>query len=252
MLSPRFFAAPFLLWQRDRLLFLSEMTASDSQYKCCCNTHVHNAIIAIAIVGWLSGGGALVFIIISFLWPFLPLPMLAGLGNLLLLLGRCTKTACLYWCYFVTQALMIIGNLLWCVFLFIWGTQIYRGEWTYEDSHGIERKFSEGWGTYFYILGGVGILFLFLNIYFFYIAVKAYKYLTQVLSEHHHTRDAVMIQQNQSSFSPSYPQVQQGGAYPGQGFQVPPGGFTGYPPVHSDSRHEFKPPVGGQQVYPNV
>ncbi|CAD5222937.1 unnamed protein product [Bursaphelenchus okinawaensis] len=154
------------------------MTASDSQYKCCCNTHVHNAIIAIAIVGWLSGGGALIFIIISFLWPFLPLPMLAGLGNLLLLLG------------------------------------------------GVPRR----------------LVF----------TVKAYKYLTQVLSEHYHPRDAVMIQQNQAGFSPSYSQVQQGGAYPGQGFQVPPGGFTGYPPVHSDSRHEFKPPVGGQQIYPNV
>ncbi|CAD5232860.1 unnamed protein product [Bursaphelenchus xylophilus] len=160
-------------------LFKCRGRMASSEYRCCCNSHVHNAVIATAIISLLGGGVAIVFVIASFLWMFLPLPVLASFGNLSLLLGRCTKTACLYWIYFITQVLYIAGVGLWCLYLFIWGNAIVEGEYDkYYDNPHVKK----GFGTYLTVLGCLGVVYFFFNIYFFHIAVKSYKYLTRVLS----------------------------------------------------------------------
>ncbi|CAD5222983.1 unnamed protein product [Bursaphelenchus okinawaensis] len=161
-----------------------------SEYKFCCNSHVHNAVISTAIISLFGGGFALFFIIISLLWMFLPLPILAAFGNLSLLLGRCTRTACLYWVYFITQVLYIIGGGIWCFFLFVWGDAIIhdRLEEYFDETH----KFKKGLGVYFTVLASCGLLYFLMNIYFLHIAIKSYKYLTRVLSIRDHHVDTVV------------------------------------------------------------
>ncbi|CAD5232863.1 unnamed protein product [Bursaphelenchus xylophilus] len=213
-------------------------------YKCCCNTHVHSAILAIAIIGWLLGVGALIVIIVSFAIFFVPIPLLAGVGNLMLLIGRCTNTACLYWFFFVTQTLLIADSIWFCVELYRMAKQTMAGE--YYSLFGWTLLFVEEMGGFFIVFVCFGVLYVLLNTYFTYIAYKAYRYTVNVLNTHVHHVDAVMVSTHQTAYPPAsanpgfapYPQAAPAHSFsspagvPGRGFQVPP---SVYPEIKSDN-----------------
>ncbi|CAD5232862.1 unnamed protein product [Bursaphelenchus xylophilus] len=167
------------------------------------------------------------------------------------------------------HVLLIAANIWWCVELFTLGNQVMNGK--YYTFFGETYKYDKGWGIYFIVLGCIGVLYILLNIYFTYIAFKAYRYMVNVLNTHAHHIDAVMVSTHQTayppasvnpgfapypqtapveSFSPSYPQpYPPGQAYPahtypdpnlpagvpGRGFQVP---SSVYPDIKSDNANE--------------
>ncbi|CAD5230448.1 unnamed protein product [Bursaphelenchus xylophilus] len=116
----------------------------------------------------------------------------------------------------------------------------------YYTLFGWTLKFVEEMGVFFIVFACFGALYVLLNIYFTYIAFKAYRYLVNVLNTQAHHIDAVMVSTHQTAYPPAsanpgfspYPHAAPADSFsspagvPGRGFQVPP---SVYPDIKSDN-----------------
>ncbi|KAI6191087.1 hypothetical protein M3Y97_00189600 [Aphelenchoides bicaudatus] len=166
--------------------------SDDSYYRCLCKTHVHKGVIAVCIISIISSVIELIFDIVFTvtgslqivvtIWP----AIISILIHVLLLFGNRKKIKWMYWPYLIIH-LLSIALLLFvaiiCIILIASVGELSGGSAPLTDDNGNSISSEAIVGTQV-LLGIVSALYLIVcivQIYFFWIVIRSFQYLKNVL-----------------------------------------------------------------------
>ncbi|KAI6240287.1 hypothetical protein M3Y99_00460000 [Aphelenchoides fujianensis] len=167
-----------------------EAKYDDRRYRCWCNTHVHKGTIAICIFGILNSFVAFAaqFFVVAHWWKWITMwpPLINICLYACLLIGNRKKKVWLYYPFLFVHLVILFFMVLIAALLFV--AAGYAENQAMDELCKLDTESTTDCGTYktiivstFIGMGLIDLIGIAIQIYFYYVVFRAFRYLKRVL-----------------------------------------------------------------------